>query len=71
MKKLTYTKLHFLTKLSDELIGAFPAWIKTNPDGSRQALFSLSGDGKTETLWVPDAQDYPAVAAVISRFSLS
>ena len=66
MKKLTYAKIHHLSKLNDEFIAAFPAWIKTNPDGSREALFSLSGDGITATLWAPDTEDEAAVAAIIT-----
>ena len=69
MRKLTYTKAHHLAKLNDELIAAFPNWIKTNPNGSREALFSLSGDGSTVVLWMPDTQDEAAVAAIITTHS--
>ena len=71
MKKLTYARTHHLSKLSDELIAAFPAWIKMNPDGSREALFSLSGDGLQITFWVPDTQDEAAVGVVVAAHSAS
>lgn len=65
-KKLTFSQSHHLAKLTDELFAAFPGWVNTLPDGSREARASVSGNGTVLTLWVPATTDEAAVSAVVA-----
>lgn len=66
MKTLTYTQPHHLSTIHDELIAAVPALApEVGADGRRVARASVSGDGSTLTLRVPDDTDEAAVLAVV------
>lgn len=66
MQTITRTHPHRLTQLCEELYAAFPGWIVVHPDGHREALAQVSGDGQTIALYVPDGIDPAAVDAVIA-----
>lgn len=66
MKKLSYTKAHNLSALLDEIQAAVPALRPVQRNGVREAVMSLSGDGATIELWVPDDVDPAPVAAVVA-----
>jgi len=64
MKKLTYTKQHKLNLITEELFAAFPGWI-SSVGNEQQTSVSISGDGSTLILLVPDAADENAIQVVI------
>jgi hypothetical protein len=66
MKKLTFTQAHHLGKLHDELLAAIPALQPTGAGEERRAVMSVSGDGSTLSLGVPDDADEAAIAAVVA-----
>lgn len=67
MQRLTYTKAHNLSSLSDELVVAIPALspTMTGLNGRASSPFSLSENGNQIILEVPDAISASDVAAVI------
>jgi hypothetical protein len=66
MKTLTFTQAHHLGKLHDELLAAIPALQPTGTGDERQAVMTVSGDGQTLTLQVPDGADEAAIQAVVA-----
>lgn len=66
MKKLTYTKANFLTKLHEELLALPALQSAVGASGYREAVFTIFGDGNTVTLVVPDGTDEAAIAAIVN-----
>jgi hypothetical protein len=65
VKPLRYSRPHHLGKLHDELLAAVPELAALErDDGSREAVFTLSGDGSRLELQVPDDLDQKAIAAI-------
>ena len=65
MKRMTFVHPHDLPRLADELVAAFPDWIVTRGDGSREARCTISGNSDTVSLEVPHDQNEESVAAVV------
>jgi len=66
MKKINHTKQHNLNSITEELFAAFPEWVKPDAvSGEQSTSVSISGDGSTLNLWVPDNADEGAIRAVI------
>lgn len=66
MRILTFDRPHNLGKLQDEIVAAIPELAPVGEGMDRQARISVSGDGKTLTVGVPDDfEDDQALVAVI------
>lgn len=73
MKRLTYTKAHRLPKLQEELAavpGLAPVEVPDpgigTPGPWYESPFTIGSQGDEIELWVPDATDEQAVAAVVA-----
>lgn len=65
-KVLTFTRPHALAQLHDELLAVCPQWfVATNTEGRRIALATVSGDGTTVELTVPESADAAVIGAVV------
>lgn len=67
MKTLTYSKLHDLGGLHDELIAAVPSLRPVDgPDGFKVAVMTVLGVGDVITLEVPSASNTSAIDEVVA-----
>ena len=72
MKKLTYTKQHKLSLITEELFAAFPAWVNVDSVSNELSTsVSISGEDSKLTLWVPDDANENAIQVVIDAHDSS
>lgn len=67
MRRLTFARPHRLGKLHDELLAAVPTLRPVvRQDRENVAVMTISGDGQTLTLAIPDDADDAAIEAVVA-----